>query len=946
MPGQVLDQIRARDENGDYGSDRRFSQKRKLEKKVSRKDQRRELRLAKKQKRAQSHKSYDTTNTKKHNSNSKHTKSSTPVGLKKGPLAALRELKEKKRAAMNAQKLAAEEKSKTSVKTAKDDEEHDPMAKLAALKGKNLTKKTSEIRVVRESDIEDDLSDSDRIEDEGGNLLDLDSEDVLDDFGELEDEEEEDVLAKLKALKEKKNQKQGKDEVFEGFNDDLSEEILEDEMDEEFDSDIDIDIDIDEDPEDDPMEALRLLKEKKTNTKSAATVVKPSKKATKVLEPNFSASNIDDDVDFYAKKLGIKGGQRLSKDGNDDIIGGLLDDLDFIDEGDEGDDHHEDSNSYLDSDNDSEDEIIESDLESTKKENPFVAPTENATSDVDSGSESEGSLYVPPALRKKQALDAEVSEETRALQRSIKGPVNKLSEANIGTIVNDINALFLNNPRQAVTENFTSIVLESLVHQERLLDTFLYLHAAMVAGLHRVQVVDFGAFFIQNLFEKYELALKSEKDAKEAINLVSLISALYSFQIISSKLIFDMIRELLDDLNEKNAEILLKIIRTCGNQVRSEDPLALKEIVVLVSKISQAHKSSTRMEFLLESITSLKNNKLKVHNESTHELIIRLKKFLGGFAGRKDPLQVSLDDIRNIDKKGKWWLVGSAWKGSDGNVEESNYNAVALKDVLDHSEPNWLELARLQRMNTDIRRAIFISIMSADDYIDAVTKLDKLGLKKAQEREIPRILMHCAVMEPAWNPYYGILAAKLCDQHSLRKSFQFILWDLVKSFESGADDDDDDDFAGFNDNSGGDKLKKLFNLGRFFGHLFAAGSLALHVLRVVNFLTLLEDNKVLLEVTFVSMLDEVAKKSQINAIGMGLTRLKSMSETKFDDRTLIELLLKAKEEPMLLQGLKHFLKKRVRVSDFLTGRRQRQRVEWGVDSASEVISEFLREEDS
>lgn len=940
MPGQVLDQIRARDENGDYGNDRRFSQKRKLEKKVSRKDQRKELRLAKKQKRAQSHRSYDPTSAKRQNSRPKNEKSSTSVGLKKGPLAALRELKEKKRAAMNAQKVAARDNGEEPINKNNDDADLDPMAKLAAFKGKNLTTKTSEIRIVRESDIEDGLSDGDEVGGEygDGDMLDFGSE-VSVDLDELEDEEEgkeeEDVLAKLKALKEKKSKELEKQEEFEGFDSGISEEFSDEGVDDEFDSDLGID----EDPEEDPLEALRLLKEKKNKSKDS----KPNKKEGKVLEPNFSASNIDDDVDFYAKKLGIKGGEKLSKDGDDDFIGGILDDLEFIDGGDE---HHEDSASGLDSDVASEDESNEDDFESARKENPFVAPTENATSDDDSGSESEGSLYVPPALRKNKAVDTEVTEETRALQRSIKGPVNKLSEANIGTIVNDINALFLNNPRQAVTENFTSIVLESLIHQERLLDTFLYLHAAMVAGLHRVQVIDFGAFFIQSLFEKYELALKSEKDTRQAINLVSLVSALYSFQIISSKLIFDMIRELLDDLNEKNAEILLKIIRTCGNQVRSEDPSALKEIVVLVSKISQTLKSSTRMEFLLESITSLKNNKLKVHNDNTHELIIRLKKFLGGFAGRKDPLQVSLDDIRNIEKKGKWWLVGSAWKGSDGNVEESNYNAVALKDVLDHSEPNWLELARLQRMNTDIRRAIFISIMSADDYIDAVTKLDKLGLKKAQEREIPRILMHCAVMEPAWNPYYGILAAKLCDQHSLRKSFQFILWDLVKSFEPGADGEDDDDFAGFDDNSGGDKLKKLFNLGRFFGHLFATGSIALHVLRVVNFLTLLEDNKVFLEVTFVSMLDEVAKKSQINAIGMGLSRLKSMSETKFDDRILIERLLKAKEEPALLQGLQHFLKKKVRVSDFLTGRRQRHRVEWGVDSASEVISEFLREEAS
>ena len=59
--------------------------------------------------------------------------------------------------------------------------------------------------------------------------------------------------------------------------------------------------------------------------------------------------------------------------------------------------------------------------------------------------------------------------------------------------------------------------------------------------------------------------------------------------------------------------------------------------------------------------------------------------------------------------------------------------------------------------------------MSANDYIDAVTKLDKLALKRNQEREIPKVLIHCATMEPSWNPYYGVLGNKLCDSHSFRK---------------------------------------------------------------------------------------------------------------------------------------------------------------------------------
>ena len=234
---------------------------------------------------------------------------------------------------------------------------------------------------------------------------------------------------------------------------------------------------------------------------------------------------------------------------------------------------------------------------------------------------------------------------------------------------------------------------------------------------------------------------------------------------------------------------------------------------------------------------------------------IKLKKFLGGINENKsgDPIQVSLEDIQNVATRGKWWLVGSAWKGHETD-KPKDVDVVAMSDILDNAEPNWMELAKSQRMNTDIRRAIFVSIMSANDYIDAVTKLDKLALKRNQEREIPKVLIHCATMEPSWNPYYGVLGNKLCDSHSFRKTFQFMLWDLIKELDGGSADDEEeeDNFIGFDTFDEENKMKRILNLGRFYGFLLAEGSMPLHNLRTVNFLTASSDTVLFLEVLLVS----------------------------------------------------------------------------------------------
>ena len=57
--------------------------------------------------------------------------------------------------------------------------------------------------------------------------------------------------------------------------------------------------------------------------------------------------------------------------------------------------------------------------------------------------------------------------------------------------------------------------------------------------------------------------IDKQKDGKECSNLLVLISELYNFQVISSVLVFDMIRALLNgDLTEFNVELLLKLLRS------------------------------------------------------------------------------------------------------------------------------------------------------------------------------------------------------------------------------------------------------------------------------------------------------------------------------------------------------------------------------------------------
>ena len=79
-----------------------------------------------------------------------------------------------------------------------------------------------------------------------------------------------------------------------------------------------------------------------------------------------------------------------------------------------------------------------------------------------------------------------------------------------------------------------------------------------------------------------------------------------------------------------------------------------------------------------------------------------------------DPLRVTLDDLHSADTRGKWWLVGAAWSG-DPLVErkESSKRGLDTRDE-DIAENALLKLAKKQGMNTDVRRSIFVVLMSSE----------------------------------------------------------------------------------------------------------------------------------------------------------------------------------------------------------------------------------------
>lgn len=535
------------------------------------------------------------------------------------------------------------------------------------------------------------------------------------------------------------------------------------------------------------------------------------------------------------------------------------------------------------------------------RENPYVAPA-IATASQDQVK------YVLPPLRDNE----ERSEDLSRLRRQMQGLLNRLSEANLTSILDETEKLYRNHPRQHVTITLLDLLMGLLSNRAILGDTFMILHAGFIAAIYKVIGTDFGAQVIQQVDEgfsqHYIVHMEGKDTGKILNNLIGLLTELYNLHVIDSRLIYDYVRLFIADFYEANTELLLRIVRNSGQQLRQDDPSSLKDIILqLQAAVVQTGEDrlSVRTKFMIETINDLKNNRMKTGVAATtitSEHLVKMRKILGALNSRStrtsEPLRVGIRDLRERNKKGTWWVVGASYKGDIRDADTEDHHTKSPDDKheevnIDRTSVDLMQLAREQRMNTDVRRSIFIAVMSASDHNDAYVRLMKLRLKKSQEFEIPRILIHCAGAEKAYNPFYTHLSRRLCSDKKLKKSFTFSLWNLFKRMGDGGDEPDED---GPEAGEGNIELRCLVNLAKMYGILIAEGGLSLGVLKVLNLVILQPKTSIFVELLLITTI----LHSQRDA------------DDRRNEKTLMDVFLTAKETREISSGLQYFLKKVVR----------------------------------
>ena len=441
-----------------------------------------------------------------------------------------------------------------------------------------------------------------------------------------------------------------------------------------------------------------------------------------------------------------------------------------------------------------------------------------------------GGAYVPPGKRLAVAgSDDKKKIKLERMKKQLKGLVNRLSEANLQPISSQIEEFFRSHSRAEVSEVLADIILAVCVGPTIVPDRLIMEHAMLLAILHGNVGSEIGALFLQTVAQQFHTLsqLPNYGTRKEMDNLLVLLCHMYNFKIIHSMLIFDILKKLADNFEERDIELLLVVLKNVGFTLRKDDPNALKDLIVRIQAKAGTVDTTqlqdqSRVKFMLETLLAIRNNNMRKIPNYDPSHCDHLKKLLRNYVRETSTsdmqLRISLEELLTAEDQGRWWLVGSAWSGRDSSITAGSENTTSKASaVVTEVSDKLLEIARKQRMNTDIRRNIFCILMTSEDFVDAFEKLLRLGLKHQQERELIHVIMDVCLQEKAFNPFYAYLTQKFLEyDRRFMMTLQFTLWDRFKELSSFAE-------------------SQISNMALLLIHLIATKALSLSVFKVIEF---------------------------------------------------------------------------------------------------------------
>ncbi|GLU23118.1 hypothetical protein SLE2022_391470 [Rubroshorea leprosula] len=438
-----------------------------------------------------------------------------------------------------------------------------------------------------------------------------------------------------------------------------------------------------------------------------------------------------------------------------------------------------------------------------------------------------GGVYIPPfklARMMKEVQDKSSAEYQRltwdALRKSINGLVNKVNATNIKNIIPELFAENLIRGRGL----FCRSCMKSQMASPGFTDVF----AALVAVVN-TKFPEVGELLLRRIVLQLKRAYK-RNDKPQLLAAVKFIAHLVNQQVAHEIIALELLTVLLENPTDDSVEVAVGFVTECGSILQELSPKGLHGIFERFRGILHEGEIDKRVQFLIEGLFAIRKAKfqgypavrpeldlVEAEEQFTHEISLQEEidpeialdifkpdpNFLEN-EKRYEELKKNILGEESEDEEGSG--SGSDDEDDDEDEDEDDEEEEQKMRIQDETETNLVNL----------RRTIYLTIMSSVDFEEAGHKLLKIKLEPGQEMELCIMLLECCSQERTYLRYYGLLGQRFClinkvHQENFEKCF-VQQYSMIHRLETN----------------------KLRNVAKFFAHLLGTDALPWHVLAYIR----------------------------------------------------------------------------------------------------------------
>ncbi|KAF4121193.1 pre-mRNA-splicing factor CWC22 [Geosmithia morbida] len=460
-----------------------------------------------------------------------------------------------------------------------------------------------------------------------------------------------------------------------------------------------------------------------------------------------------------------------------------------------------------------------------------------------------GGTYIPPA--RLRALQSQITDKTskeyqrmawEALKKSINGLINKVNTANIKHIVPELFGENLMRGRGLFCRSIMKAQAASL--------PFTPIYAAM-AAIVNTKLPQVGELLVRRLVLQFRKGFR-RNDKAVCLSATTFIAHLINHQVQNEMLAGQMLLLLLNKPTDDSVEIAVGFCREVGQYLEEMQPTVCMAIFDQFRNILHEADIDKRTQYMVEVLFQVRKDKFKDNPAIKEELDLVEEEDqithgveLDDSIDAEDGLNIfkydeAYEENEEEYKRIKAEILGEASDDDDDDDGEDDDD----DESSDEEEEEQKAMEIKDQSNADLvnlRRTIYLTIMSSADPEEAVHKLMKINLPAGQEPELPSMIVECCSQEKTYTKFFGLIGERFAKINRL--------WcDL---FEQA--------FVKYYDTIHRYENNKLRNIAMLFGHMFGSDALGWHCMSVIH---LNEDettssSRIFIKILFQQMTEEL-----------------------------------------------------------------------------------------